>query len=124
MISAATATIRSSAPSTEVSPMRAEVVTTRRSSRSGPALEGWGRDMGESCGRTLRGATFAGVSSFLHSAPGTLASRKGDRMKLQRIVVAVDESDAGRWAARAALDFAAVTGAEVAVLRTILSRPA
>ncbi|HET7239900.1 MAG TPA: universal stress protein [Gemmatimonadales bacterium] len=45
-------------------------------------------------------------------------------MKLQRIVVAVDESDAGRWAARVALDFAAVTGAEVAVLRTILARPA
>jgi nucleotide-binding universal stress UspA family protein len=45
-------------------------------------------------------------------------------MQLQRIVVAVDESDAGRWAVRAALDFAAVTGAEVAVLRTILSRPA
>jgi len=47
-------------------------------------------------------------------------------MTLQRIVVAVDESDAGRWAARAALDLAAGTGAEVAVLRTVgvLSRPA
>jgi nucleotide-binding universal stress UspA family protein len=45
-------------------------------------------------------------------------------MQLHRIVVAVDESDAGRWAARAALDLAAVTGAGVAVLRTILARPA
>ncbi len=40
-------------------------------------------------------------------------------MKLQRVVVAVDESDAGRWAARAALDLAAGTGAEVLVLRTV-----
>ena len=40
-------------------------------------------------------------------------------MKLQRIVVAVDESDAGRWAARAALDLAAGTDAEVLVLRTV-----
>jgi nucleotide-binding universal stress UspA family protein len=40
-------------------------------------------------------------------------------MKLQRVVVAVDESDAGRWAARAALDLAAGTGAEVVVLRTV-----
>lgn len=46
-------------------------------------------------------------------------------MKLQRVVVAVDESDAGRWAARATLDLAAGTGAEVVVLRTVgvLSRP-
>ena len=40
-------------------------------------------------------------------------------MKLERVVVAVDESDAGRWAARAALDLAAGTGAEVVVLRTV-----
>ncbi|HET7468634.1 MAG TPA: universal stress protein [Gemmatimonadales bacterium] len=47
-------------------------------------------------------------------------------MTLQRIVVAADESDAGRWAVRAALDLAAGTGAEVALLRTVgvLSRPA
>ncbi len=47
-------------------------------------------------------------------------------MTLQRIVVAADESDAGRWAARAALDLAAGTGAEVVVLRTVgvLSRQA
>ena len=47
-------------------------------------------------------------------------------MTLQRLVVAVDESDAGRWAARAALDLAAGTGAEVTVLRTVgvVSRPA
>jgi nucleotide-binding universal stress UspA family protein len=47
-------------------------------------------------------------------------------MTLQRIVVAVDESDAGRWAARAALGLASETGAEVAVLRTVgvLSRQA
>jgi nucleotide-binding universal stress UspA family protein len=38
---------------------------------------------------------------------------------MKRIVVAVDESDAGRWAARAALDIAAGTGAEVIVLRTV-----
>ncbi|HEU4954321.1 MAG TPA: universal stress protein, partial [Gemmatimonadales bacterium] len=40
-------------------------------------------------------------------------------MTLQRIVVAADESDAGRWAVRAALDLAAGTGAEVAVLRAV-----
>jgi nucleotide-binding universal stress UspA family protein len=46
-------------------------------------------------------------------------------MTLQRIVVAVDESDAGRWAARAALDLAARSGAEVTVLHTVAmpSRP-
>jgi nucleotide-binding universal stress UspA family protein len=38
---------------------------------------------------------------------------------MKRIVVAVDESDAGRWAARAALDIAGGTGAEVVVLRTV-----
>jgi len=35
------------------------------------------------------------------------------------IVVAVDESDAGRWAARAALDLAASTGAALTALRTV-----
>jgi nucleotide-binding universal stress UspA family protein len=38
---------------------------------------------------------------------------------MKRIVVAVDESDAGRWAARAALSLAGGTGAEVTVLRTV-----
>jgi nucleotide-binding universal stress UspA family protein len=47
-------------------------------------------------------------------------------MTLQRIVVAADESDAGRWAVRAALNLAAGTGPEVAVLRAVgvLSREA
>ena len=40
-------------------------------------------------------------------------------MTLQRIVVAADESDAGRWAARAALDLAGRTGAELTVLRAV-----
>ena len=44
-------------------------------------------------------------------------------MTLQRIVVAVDESDAGRWAARAALHLATGTGAEVSVLRTVVGLP-
>jgi len=44
-------------------------------------------------------------------------------MTLQRIVVAVDESDAGRWAARATLCLAAGTGAEVAVFRTVAGLP-
>ena len=44
-------------------------------------------------------------------------------MTLQRIVVAVDESDAGRWAARAAFDLAAGTGAELVVLRTVAGLP-
>ena len=44
-------------------------------------------------------------------------------MTLQRIVVAVDESDAGRWAARAALRLATGTGAEVSVLRTVVGLP-
>jgi len=38
---------------------------------------------------------------------------------MQRIVVAVDESDAGRWAVRAALDLAGRSRAEVAVLHTV-----
>ena len=64
---------------------------------------------------------------IIPSSGGTYRSfPKGEGMKLQRVVVAVDESDAGRWAARAALDLAAGTGAELVVLRTvsILSRPA
>src|SRR4051794_15885584 len=40
-------------------------------------------------------------------------------MTFQRIVVAADESDAGRGAARAALELAVRNGAEVAVLRTV-----
>lgn len=44
---------------------------------------------------------------------------------MNRIVVAVDESDAGRWAARAALDLAAKTGAQLSVFHTVgvLSNP-
>ena len=75
--------------------------------------------MGESCGRSRRGATFAAISSSLHPAGPTVPSQKGEGMTLQRVVVAVDESDAGRWAARAALDLAAGTGAELVVLRTV-----
>jgi nucleotide-binding universal stress UspA family protein len=44
-------------------------------------------------------------------------------MTLQRIVVAVDESDAGRWAVRAVLDLAAGNGAAVLVLRTVAELP-
>ncbi|HKU61578.1 MAG TPA: universal stress protein [Gemmatimonadales bacterium] len=40
-------------------------------------------------------------------------------MTLHRIVVAVDESDAGRWAARGGLDLAAKAGAELAVVRAV-----
>lgn len=40
-------------------------------------------------------------------------------MKLRRIVVAVDESDAGRWAARAGLELAVQAGAELAVIRAV-----
>jgi nucleotide-binding universal stress UspA family protein len=42
---------------------------------------------------------------------------------MQRIVVAVDESDAGRWAARVALGLAAVAEAQVTVLHTVVSVP-
>ena len=38
---------------------------------------------------------------------------------MDRIVVAVDESDAGRWAARAALDLAARGGAHLSVLHAV-----
>jgi len=44
-------------------------------------------------------------------------------MTLQCILVAVDESDAGRWAARAAFGFAAGTSAGVIVLRTVAGAP-
>jgi nucleotide-binding universal stress UspA family protein len=57
------------------------------------------------------GATFGAVSSFLHPMTGILTP-------MDRIVVAVDESDAGRWAARAALDLTARTGSELSVFQT------
>jgi nucleotide-binding universal stress UspA family protein len=53
------------------------------------------------------------------SGDGYSSARKGEEMSLDRMVVAVDESDAGRSALRAALDLAVRIGAELTVLHTV-----
>jgi nucleotide-binding universal stress UspA family protein len=63
-------------------------------------------------------AIFAGPSSFLHGGDTTLLQQPGRSIvNLRHIVVATDESDAGRQAVRAGLELAARAAARLTVMR-------